>query len=129
MLSESSEGMSARNRRLQSVELARNGLYVFLIKPIWRICSFDLTLWRARGILSSHDQPISSLAGGECEWLPILNFKENQVDRTRNYLEVPYAELEDLNLKAKEHRQGRVAIEKIQEERLKYLTDEKRSRP
>ncbi len=31
-----------------------------------------------------------------------------------------------LNLKAKEQRQKRVAEHKIQEERLKYLTDEKR---
>ena len=44
----------------------------------------------------------------------------------RNFLEIPYAELEELNLKAKEQRFGRVAIDKIQEERLKYLTDEKR---
>src|SRR5579862_3987210 len=44
----------------------------------------------------------------------------------RNFLEIPYGELEELNLKAKEQRQGRVAIEKIQEERIKYLTDEKR---
>src|SRR5271170_431497 len=44
----------------------------------------------------------------------------------RNFLEVPYAELEELNLKAKEQRQSRVAIGKIQEERIKYLTDEKR---
>ncbi|MGA9882945.1 MAG: glutamine synthetase family protein [Candidatus Acidiferrales bacterium] len=44
----------------------------------------------------------------------------------RNFLELPYAELEDLNLKAKEQRQGRIPIDKIREERLKYLTDEKR---
>ncbi|MBZ5694913.1 MAG: glutamine synthetase family protein [Acidobacteriia bacterium] len=44
----------------------------------------------------------------------------------RNFLEIPYAELEDLNLKAKEQRFGRVPTQKIQEERLKYLTDEKR---
>jgi glutamine synthetase len=44
----------------------------------------------------------------------------------RNFLEIPYAELEELNLKAKEQRFGRVPIEKIQEERLKYLTDEKK---
>ena len=37
-----------------------------------------------------------------------------------------YDELEELNLKAKEQRKKRVAIDKIQEERLKYLTDEKR---
>jgi glutamine synthetase len=44
----------------------------------------------------------------------------------RNFLELPYAELEELNLHAKEQRMNRVPIEKIQEERLKYLTDEKR---
>jgi glutamine synthetase len=44
----------------------------------------------------------------------------------RNFLAIPYDELEDLNLKAKEQRRKRVAPEKVQEERLKYLTDEKR---
>jgi glutamine synthetase len=41
-------------------------------------------------------------------------------------LKLTYAELEDLNLHAKEQRGQRVAKEKVQEERLKYLTDEKR---
>src|SRR5271167_3426939 len=44
----------------------------------------------------------------------------------RNFLEIPYDELEELNLNAKEQRRNRVALHKIQEERLKYLTDEKR---
>ena len=44
----------------------------------------------------------------------------------RNFLALSYDELEELNLKAKEQRQNRVAAHKIQEERLKYLTDEKR---
>jgi glutamine synthetase len=43
----------------------------------------------------------------------------------RNFLELPYEELEELNLKAKEQRKSRVAIDKIREERLKYLTDTK----
>ncbi|MCU1293678.1 MAG: L-glutamine synthetase, partial [Bryobacterales bacterium] len=43
-----------------------------------------------------------------------------------NRLELPYGELEELNLKAKEERSKRIPIHKIQEERLKYLTDEKR---
>src|SRR6201999_1725000 len=43
----------------------------------------------------------------------------------RNFLELSYEELEELNLKAKEQRKQRVAIDKLQEERLKYLTDEK----
>src|SRR3981081_1764112 len=41
-------------------------------------------------------------------------------------LNLPYGELEDLNLKAKEQRKNRVPVGQIQEERLKYLTDEKR---
>jgi glutamine synthetase len=44
----------------------------------------------------------------------------------RNFLAIPYDELEELNLQAKEQRKNRVAAHKIQEERLKYLTDEKR---
>jgi glutamine synthetase len=43
----------------------------------------------------------------------------------RNFLALPYAELEELNLKAKEQRLKRVDPGKIQEERLKYLTDQK----
>src|SRR5947208_15501504 len=41
-------------------------------------------------------------------------------------LSLPYGELEELNLHAKEQRKNRVPIGQIQEERLKYLTDEKR---
>src|SRR5579859_3368711 len=44
----------------------------------------------------------------------------------RNFLSLSYEELEDLNLKAKEQRKGRMAAHKVQEDRLKYLTDEKR---
>src|SRR6202158_4640828 len=44
----------------------------------------------------------------------------------RNFLSLSYDELEDLNLAAKEQRKNRVAPHKIQEDRLKYLTDEKR---
>ena len=44
----------------------------------------------------------------------------------RNFLALSYDELEELNLKAKEQRRNRVRIDKIREERLKYLTDEKR---
>jgi glutamine synthetase len=44
----------------------------------------------------------------------------------RDFLELPYAELEDLNLQAKEQRRKRVAADVIQEERIKYLTDERR---
>ena len=44
----------------------------------------------------------------------------------RDFLELSYPELEELNLKAKEQRRNRVAADVIQEERLKYLTDEAR---
>jgi glutamine synthetase len=44
----------------------------------------------------------------------------------RNFLALPYDELEELNLKAKKQRLDRVAAHKVQEERVKYLTDEKR---
>src|SRR5690348_572991 len=44
----------------------------------------------------------------------------------RNFLTISYDELEELNLKAKEQRKTRVPADKIREERLKYLTDEKR---
>ena len=44
----------------------------------------------------------------------------------RDFLMLPYPELEELNLTAKQQRKDRVAMHKIQEERLKYLTDEKR---
>src|SRR5580692_8943495 len=44
----------------------------------------------------------------------------------RNFLAIPYEELEELNLKAKTQRMNRVAPHKIQEERIKYLSDEKR---
>ena len=44
----------------------------------------------------------------------------------RNFLSLSYGELEDLNLAAKEQRKNRVSADVIREERLKYLTDEKR---
>ena len=44
----------------------------------------------------------------------------------RDFLELPYDQLEEMNLEAKQHRLDRTAPDKIQEERLKYLTDEKR---
>ncbi len=43
-----------------------------------------------------------------------------------DFLTLSYGELEDLNLQAKEQRMQRLPVDKIQEERLKYLTDEKR---
>ncbi len=47
-------------------------------------------------------------------------------DKLRDFLELPYAELEELNLEAKQKRLDRTAPDKVQEERLRYLTDEKR---
>jgi len=44
----------------------------------------------------------------------------------REFLALSYSELEELNLEAKEQRKNRVSPDKIREERLKYLTDEKR---
>src|SRR3979411_1102122 len=44
----------------------------------------------------------------------------------RNFLTHSYDELEEMNLKAKEQHKARVAPHKIQEERIKYLSDEKR---
>jgi len=43
-----------------------------------------------------------------------------------DFLCLPYSELEELNLHAKQQRKDRVPTDQIQEERLKYLTDEKR---
>jgi len=44
----------------------------------------------------------------------------------RDFLALPYRELEELNLVAKQQRKDRVPAGKIQEGRLKYLTDERR---
>src|SRR6202171_6411261 len=48
------------------------------------------------------------------------------INELQDFLRLHYGELEDKNLQAKEQRLNRVAIDKIREERLKYLTDEKR---
>ena len=47
-------------------------------------------------------------------------------NQLQDRMTLSYGELEELNLKAKEQRKNRVPTHKIQEERLKYLTDEKR---
>src|SRR5688572_17441726 len=44
----------------------------------------------------------------------------------RDFLELPYDELEELNLEAKDERSKRTPLGKLQEKRMKYLTDEKR---
>jgi glutamine synthetase len=43
-----------------------------------------------------------------------------------DFLRLPYAELEELNLHAKQQRMKRVPMDQLREERLKYLKDEKR---
>src|SRR5690349_18968738 len=44
----------------------------------------------------------------------------------RDFLEIPYSKLEELNLAAKEQRAKRTPMEQVEQERRKYLTDEKR---
>ena len=44
----------------------------------------------------------------------------------RDFLELSYSELEELNLKAKDQRKKRVPIEELEKERVEYLTNEPR---
>jgi glutamine synthetase len=44
----------------------------------------------------------------------------------RDFLEIPYDQLEELNLETKAKRQNRTPLDTLREERMKYLTDEKR---
>lgn len=44
----------------------------------------------------------------------------------RDFLEIPYDQLEEMNLEAKRQRVERVDVGSVREERLKYLTDERR---
>lgn len=44
----------------------------------------------------------------------------------RDFLEIPYDKLEEMNLEVKQARLDRVAVDKLREARIKYLTDEKR---
>lgn len=44
----------------------------------------------------------------------------------RDFLEIPYDKLEEMNLELKQARVDRVSPDKLREARLKYLTDEKR---
>jgi glutamine synthetase len=48
------------------------------------------------------------------------------LNQLQDFLRLSYAELEELNLQAKEQRKNRVPLDQLQEERIKYLTDEKR---
>jgi glutamine synthetase len=47
------------------------------------------------------------------------------MNELQNFLQLPYAELEELNLQAKSDRTKRVPDDQIREKRIKYLTDEK----
>ena len=47
-------------------------------------------------------------------------------DALRDFLEIPYEQLEELNLEAKQKRLDRVPADRIQEERMSYLASEKR---
>jgi glutamine synthetase len=44
----------------------------------------------------------------------------------RDFLEIPYDQLEELNLEVKAQRLARTSIDSLQEERMRYLADEKR---
>ncbi len=46
--------------------------------------------------------------------------------KLRDFLELPYEEIEELNLESKRQRIERVSADKIREERARYLTDERR---
>jgi glutamine synthetase len=48
------------------------------------------------------------------------------VTELRDFLMLPYGELEELNLAAKQQRKDRVPAHEVQEARMKYLTDESR---
>ena len=55
--------------------------------------------------------------------LPRHHPNGDESNKMSNFLNLSLAELEDLNLNAKEQRKQRVPIETLQEERLKYLAD------
>ncbi|GIV93670.1 MAG: hypothetical protein KatS3mg056_2379 [Chloroflexus sp.] len=44
----------------------------------------------------------------------------------RDFLEIPYEQLEELNLSVKRQRLARVSPDVMREERMRYLTDERR---
>ena len=44
----------------------------------------------------------------------------------RDFLEIPYDQLEEMNLQAKEERLARKPLDVVREQRMKYLSDEKR---
>ncbi len=52
--------------------------------------------------------------------------QEDFLNDLQDFLRLSYAELEDLNLEAKQQRLNRVPMDVVQEQRIKYLVDEKR---
>jgi glutamine synthetase len=58
--------------------------------------------------------------------LALSRLPETDLNDLQDFLRLSYAELEDRNLQAKEQRQKRIPQHVVQEERLKYLADEKR---
>src|SRR5579864_7235267 len=52
--------------------------------------------------------------------------KSTMATELRDFLELSYSELEEMNLKAKQERKDRAKPGDVQNSRLKYLTDEKR---
>jgi len=57
---------------------------------------------------------------------PIERYGTFMTTQLRDFLEIPYDQLEELNLEAKAQRQARKSPDAIREERLRYLADEKR---
>src|SRR5208282_2936307 len=55
-----------------------------------------------------------------------MHERSSMSNEYRNFLALPYEELETLNLQAKSDRTKRAPVGDIREKRLKYLTDEKR---
>src|SRR5690242_17390590 len=72
--------------------------------------------------LRSYPQPRNLTRG--LQFIPYL--RRGMSTELRSFLALSYEELEELNLKAKEQRKNRVSPDKVREDRLKYLTDEKR---
>src|SRR5260370_26282235 len=97
-----------------------------------RFCPFEISVrfgvWSHRAsvrlaLVKSHKKIMPSRCGSR-----VFHCRRRSITLSefRDFLELPYAELEDLNLQAKEQRKKRVAADVIQEERLRYLTDERR---
>ncbi len=57
-----------------------------------------------------------------------MSKQEKSVDRPalRDFLEIPYEQLEEMNLEVKTARLARTPVDKVREQRVKYLSDERR---